>query len=214
MLPQITPLHCAVFWFLTQLPVLMKLWQKPHPRLFTSAVLYTTMCSFMTLWHVHEKAILMVVVPLSLIGLENLKISRFMCFFTVLCNFSLFPLLPRTQETPVKVLLLLMNYLFMNMVLDGETRSRQKGSMFAETGIRLYRMERFYLIGCIGVFLLGGLQPVIFPRFQFLPLIAYSVYCAFGMIYGWIYLYKIFNTKWHLMVGSRDSEEEDSSYDS
>jgi len=214
MLFQITPLHCAVLWLLTQLPVLMKLWQKPHPRLFTSAVLYTTMCSYMTLWHVHEKAILMVIVPLSLIGLENLKLSRFICFFTVVCNFSLFPLLPRTQETPIKVLLLLMNYLFMKSVLDGETRNQQRVSMFAETGIRLYRMERFYLMGCMAVFLFGGLQPLLWPRFEFLPLIAYSVYCAFGMIGGWIYLYRIFNTKWHLIAGSQESDEDDIDFSS
>jgi len=168
----------------------------------------------MTLWHVHEKAILMVIVPLSLIGLENLKISRFICFFTVVCNFSLFPLLPRMQETPIKVLLLLMNYLFMKSVLDGETRNQQKVSMFAETGIRLYRMERFYLMGCLAVFLFGGLQPLLWPRFEFLPLIAYSVYCAFGMIGGWIYLYKIFNTKWHLIVGSQESDEDDLNFSS
>ncbi len=44
-------------------------------------------------WHVHEKAILMVILPLSLIALEDAFQSRMFVVLSTVGHFSLFPLL-------------------------------------------------------------------------------------------------------------------------
>lgn len=65
-----------------------------------------TLCgyaAFMFGWHVHEKAILLIIVPSSLLALKD---RRYLAAFTPLAvagHFSLFPLLYTVAEFPLKV---------------------------------------------------------------------------------------------------------------
>jgi alpha-1,3-glucosyltransferase len=64
MLPPITPGVTALVTLLSMIPSLAMLWRRPRPSSFTSAIVYAAMCSFMLGWHVHEKAILLALIPL------------------------------------------------------------------------------------------------------------------------------------------------------
>lgn len=66
----------------------------------------TTLCayaSFLFGWHVHEKAILLVIIPFSLIALKDRRHLGAFRPLAVAGHVSLFPLLFTTPEFPVKV---------------------------------------------------------------------------------------------------------------
>ncbi|KAH6580818.1 hypothetical protein BASA61_009401 [Batrachochytrium salamandrivorans] len=64
-LPAITPFHTVLLTIASQLPILVKLWFNPKPIRFLDAIILCGFGSYMLGWHVHEKAILLVLIPLS-----------------------------------------------------------------------------------------------------------------------------------------------------
>jgi alpha-1,3-glucosyltransferase len=64
-LPNITPLMTICLTGLTMLPALAKLWTlNKHPSNFLRCIVLCALSSFLFGWHVHEKAILMAIIPL------------------------------------------------------------------------------------------------------------------------------------------------------
>lgn len=121
--------------------------------------------------------------------------------------YSLFPLLYEAQEYPIKVLLLTLHVLIMwfgfsslfsNTTVastyakgkKGDDKARLKGSSGAICkGISLNWIEKIYLLGLLLVEVWGQfLHPVFLGnRLPFLPLMMISIYCAFGMMYSWMW---------------------------
>ncbi|XP_076340388.1 ALG6/ALG8 family glucosyltransferase xit isoform X2 [Tachypleus tridentatus] len=109
MLPSIAPTTTMVLTILSILPALWNLWQKPgNPWLFLRCVILCAFGSFLYGWHVHEKAILLVLLPLTPLSLLWMADAQIFAFLTPVALFSLFPLLHEEAETPGKILLLLM----------------------------------------------------------------------------------------------------------
>jgi alpha-1,3-glucosyltransferase len=92
-LPTIKPIVTLVSTVLTMLPVLGSVFKDPYPKTFLPALNYVMMCSFMLGWHVHEKAILMLTIPLGLQALSSKFYLDFYTFIAMTGHFSLFPLL-------------------------------------------------------------------------------------------------------------------------
>lgn len=80
-LPTVTPWHTLVLTLVTQLvilsrccrccifshicqPILYQLWKNPKPSKFMEALILCGFSSFLFGWHVHEKAILLMLIPL------------------------------------------------------------------------------------------------------------------------------------------------------
>jgi len=63
-LPNVKPIHTFVITIVFQSVFLVKLWRTPTYRSFVTALTLCGYTSFMFGWHVHEKAILLVLVPL------------------------------------------------------------------------------------------------------------------------------------------------------
>ena len=61
------------------------------------------MCSFMLGFHVHEKAILTVLIPLALNAADNRVAASEYMFVSTVGTYALFPLLFTAQEYPIKV---------------------------------------------------------------------------------------------------------------
>lgn len=85
---------------------------------FIGSVTLCGYASFLFGWHVHEKAILLVIIPFSLIAVKN---RRFLSAFGPLAvagHVSLFPLLFTTPEWPIKTVYTLAWLIIFLMAFD------------------------------------------------------------------------------------------------
>lgn len=179
MLPSVSPPVAMILTGLSMLPCLVMLWRSPNsPWQFVRALVLCGFSSFMFGWHVHEKAVLMMVLPLGLLCLVRKAEAQVFWFLSVVGHFSLFPLFFTPQEAPIKVLALLLHALFTLQVLRG-----QWGPSLCNP------MECLFLLGLLPLFLLLEAGPGrlgLGEGLPFLPLMAVSVYCALGVMYSWV----------------------------
>ena len=188
-LPSISPLATLISTLLTMLPCLINLWLKPRDsKRFLKALVLCAYGSFMFGWHVHEKAVLLITIPLSLLSLDSRTYGRIFILVSTAGNLSLFPLLFQPAETPIKVILMLM-YTFFTFWAFSKVlcSSRNKEN---QPLLRWY--ENVYLCGLIlleiyKLFIHNALGFAV--KFPFLPLLLTSVYCAFGIMWSWLLFY-------------------------
>ncbi|KAI9310274.1 glycosyltransferase family 57 protein [Dichotomocladium elegans] len=179
-LPDITAAHTVVLTLIAQLAVLQKLWRQPSHVNFVAALTLCGFASFLFGWHVHEKAILIVLIPFSLVAVSSTLHLRAFIILSVSGIYSLFPLLFTVAETPIKILFSLT---WGCVVFSGMTNH-------IKVPIRsiLKPIEVLYLTGFALLQLYTGvIHEIVFPaRLEFLPLLMTSVYCAAGVMYGWV----------------------------
>ncbi|KAI4365282.1 hypothetical protein MLD38_021279 [Melastoma candidum] len=146
--------------------------------------------------------------PLAVVAVQSLEDAKHFFWLSIVSCRSLFPLLYQAQEYPIKVLLLLLSTILMftgfSALFDADkaseaskasalgkggqskksrsTRAKKRGFAFGWT-------VRAYLLGIIIVELWGQfLYPYLFgDKFPFMPIMMVSVYCAFGIVYSWIW---------------------------
>ncbi|PVU96535.1 hypothetical protein BB561_001137 [Smittium simulii] len=63
-LPDIEPSWTFIITILSQLPYLVRAWKNPKPNNLIASIIGCALSSFMFGWHVHEKAVLLYLVPL------------------------------------------------------------------------------------------------------------------------------------------------------
>ena len=106
MLPSITPLVTFILTAVMMVPCLIKLWtMKNRENLgnnFIRAIVICATTSFMFGWHVHEKAILMAIIPLTLLSVVDRFEAGSTIFLGIVGHYSLFPLLFKPELTLVK----------------------------------------------------------------------------------------------------------------
>ncbi|PNJ51096.1 ALG8 isoform 14, partial [Pongo abelii] len=165
-------------------PSIFCLWFKPQgPRGFLRCLTLCALSSFMFGWHVHEKAILLAILPMSLLSVGKAGDASIFLILTTTGHYSLFPLLFTAPELPIKILLMLLFTIY--SISSLKTLFRKEKPLFNW-------METFYLLG------LGPLEvccEFVFPftswkvKYPFIPLLLTSVYCAVGITYAWFKLY-------------------------
>lgn len=134
-------------------------------------------------YHVHEKAIMTAIIPLTLVAttsIENARLFIRTCMFGV---FGLFPLLFQPEELLIKAFLFLT---WMLVALYGfESLLFKDGKDTLLTNIDMVTIT---VLSCVFIFM-EVIHPVMFmPRgkLEFLPLMTTSVVCAIGLFYCWI----------------------------
>jgi alpha-1,3-glucosyltransferase len=85
-------------------PALIKLFLHPTPTTFLGALTLTAYSSFLFGWHVHEKAILLVIIPFLLLCLHDRRHLGAFRPLAVAGHVSLFPLLFTFSEFPIKTI--------------------------------------------------------------------------------------------------------------
>ncbi|MCD9641157.1 hypothetical protein HAX54_027103 [Datura stramonium] len=194
-LPRVTPIITFSIVLLAISPCLVKAWRDPQPRMITRWIAYAYTCGFMFGWHIHEKASLHFVIPLAIIAFKSVEDAKHYFYLSIVSCYSLFPLLFEAQEYPIKVLLLLLHATLMWIGFSSHfTTTKRKAD---ETEQTRYDKTRFiigwfgklYLLGLLAVEIYGQfVHPILFAeRLPFLPLMMISIYCAFGMMYSWIW---------------------------
>ncbi|KAF8639779.1 hypothetical protein AX17_001039 [Amanita inopinata Kibby_2008] len=196
-IPNIQPVHTFITTVLFQSICLIKLWMTPTYKSFLTSLTLCGYSSFLFGWHVHEKAILLVLIPLSLIAAERHAYFRTFVIASVAGIFSLFPLLFTPAESIVKVIYAIIWITFIYVPLSKRVYEFPKSPIY----VFLDMAEKFYLAGFPVLLLFVNLFPLLANRtrdgsqshvgtgssvavMEFLPLMATSVYCAIGLVWG------------------------------
>lgn len=173
-LPDITPIVTFILTILFITPCLIKLWRTKNSYDFVRSLVLCSLTAFLFGWHVHEKAILMPIVPLSLLAVLFENEARLFFLLSVTGYFSLFPLLPPGLETPIKYVFLLIHVNYCCCYLF---KKRLKSFISS--------LELVYILGFIPISLIINLLPIFYPELMFLPLLITSAYCGIGITYCW-----------------------------
>mmetsp|Transcript_26925 Transcript_26925/g.45820 ORF Transcript_26925/g.45820 Transcript_26925/m.45820 type:complete len:584 (-) Transcript_26925:829-2580(-) len=151
---------------------------------FVHGVVFSSFSAFMLGFHVHEKAIMTAIIPLTLLATTSCYSARLFIRTSYLGIFALLPLLFRTEELLLKVALYV-TWLSGAIFTLESVVPKGKGS---ETLLTLFDYMAFFIMTCLLVFM-EVIHPIVFlpsGRFEFLPLMATSVACGIGLLYCWM----------------------------
>ncbi|GAA5813364.1 hypothetical protein MFLAVUS_006842 [Mucor flavus] len=179
-LPTIEALHTMIITVVVQLVVLQKLWRKPTFDNFLSSLTLCAFASYLFGWHVHEKAIMIVLIPYGLMAANSKANLRALIILSAAGIVSLYPLLFQPTETPIKITLTLLWFCAVIPALAYHVQTPLKNLLSA--------IEVNYLYGLIFLqFYTGFVHDMMFGSGQlpFLPLMITSLYCSIGILYGW-----------------------------
>ncbi|XP_011554360.3 probable dolichyl pyrophosphate Glc1Man9GlcNAc2 alpha-1,3-glucosyltransferase [Plutella xylostella] len=204
-LPTVRPAATFVLTAVSMLPALVHLWNLCADKRyrgvnFVRCITLCATCSFMFGWHVHEKAILMILIPLSFLSVLGEDDGRMFLILSTVGHYSLFPLLYPTNLLGIKVMMLLTHcaVAFGNLPSLYEKYPKQKKK--DRIPILLPMLSFFETMYIYGFFVLFMYENVVHPAWglhktlPFLPLMLTSVYCWVGVFYFWISYYYYFLT--------------------
>ncbi|CAF1436287.1 unnamed protein product [Adineta steineri] len=189
-LPSITPTMTFILTFIFMIPSLIRLFRYCSKRTFLETVILCALTSFLFGWHVHEKAILISIIPLSLLAFDSREHARYFLLLSSFGGFSLFPLIFTGPEIPIKIGLFIAYTTFLFYIL-GEVHG-DRGSTF--TLPLLNRFETLSVVLLVPLCLyVECLHTVLHIDriLSFLPLLLISIYCSIFIIYCWIRLHRI-----------------------
>ncbi|XP_015930269.1 dolichyl pyrophosphate Glc1Man9GlcNAc2 alpha-1,3-glucosyltransferase [Parasteatoda tepidariorum] len=182
-LPTISSNISLVFTLISLLPMIWLVWKKPGtPKVFLNSIILCSFGTFLFGYHVHEKAILLIILPLTISAVLHKEEVGIYAFLSILGHFSLFPLLHEEGETLLKVFLLLLHAVYMFSSLGQLHNFKQQHSLLSKVELSylggLVLLQLFYSFGSK----LSNLE----TKLPFLPLMLISTYCALGVLYIWI----------------------------
>ncbi|PGH23737.1 dolichyl pyrophosphate Glc1Man9GlcNAc2 alpha-1,3-glucosyltransferase [Polytolypa hystricis UAMH7299] len=183
-LPEITKEHTFALTFLFQLLPLLKLWFNPDWDTFIGAVTLSAYSSFLFGWHVHEKAILLILLPFSLLALKDRRYFSAFRPLSVAGLVSLFPLLFDAAEFPIKTLYTILWLVVFLFAFDRLAPAPERK--------RVFLLDRFSLaydgVAIPLIVYCSLVHGWMFgkERFEFLPLMFMSAYAAVGVVGSWV----------------------------
>ncbi|KAI3337626.1 glycosyltransferase family 57 protein [Xylariaceae sp. AK1471] len=182
-LPEITPRLCFALTVLFQSIPLVKLFARPSWDAFIGAVTLCGYASFLFGWHVHEKAILLVLIPFSLIALKDRRHLSAFRPLAVSGHVSLFPLLFTPAEFPIKTVYTIFWLVLFLMGFDRLAPASKRPRFFL-----FDRLTIIYIAVSIPLIVYCSLlHQVIFGKsYEFLPLMFMSSYSALGVVVSWV----------------------------
>jgi alpha-1,3-glucosyltransferase len=182
-LPDISPRVCFLLTLLFQVIPLTKLFLTPTWENFISSVTLCGFASFLFGWHVHEKAILLVIIPFSLVALKDRRHLGAFRPLAVAGHVSLFPLLFTPAEFPIKTVYTIFWLILFLMAFDRLALASSRPRFFL-----FDRFSTFYIAFSIPLILYSSLlHGIIFGKsYEFLPLMFTSTYSAIGVVGSWI----------------------------
>lgn len=188
-LPTITPKITFVLTLFYMVMALIPLFFQPTWRRFVGALTLCGYASFLFGWHVHEKAILVVIWPFTFIAARD-KVLQAPFNLVVAAGFVLlFPLIFTPSEWGVKVIYTALWYLIFFFNFNKVARIPKQTTLPGT--VAMDRLINMYILGLIPLIVfttflevLEGKYPVL-ARAEFLKLMITLVYCAVGVISSW-----------------------------
>lgn len=156
---------------------------QPSWEAFIGAVTLCGYASFLFGWHVHEKAILLVIIPFSLIALKDRRYLGAFRPLAVSGHVSLFPLLFTGAEFPIKAVYTVFWLTLFLLTFDRLAPPSPRP--------RVFLFDRFTLLYiAVAIPLItycSLLHSLVFgAKYEFLPLMFISSYSAVGVVGSWI----------------------------
>lgn len=205
-LPEVQPKLTFFLTLFYQVLALIPLFIYPTFDRFLASLTLCGYSSFLFGWHVHEKAILLIIFPFSFLILKDRRLYSSFMPLAVAGYISLFPLIFTSAETLLKsfytfVWLVMFFYSFNHLVTVGTFKKR------------VFLLDRVILIYLVGFVPLLVFTSIIlsysFKNYQFLGLMAISVYCSIGVIGSWTgfsWLYFFDDELWRPLEGQQKDE--------
>ncbi|KAH8696698.1 glucosyltransferase [Talaromyces proteolyticus] len=191
-LPQISKEQTFALTFIFQLLCLIKLWVRPDWDTFIGAITLCGYASFLFGWHVHEKAVLLIIIPFSLIALKDRRYLGAFRPLAVAGHVSLFPLLFTATEFPIKTVYTIFWLILFLFAFDRVAPVPERPRVFL-----LDRFSSLYITISIPLILYCSLiHQIVFGlnRYEFVPLMFMSAYSALGVVGSWIGFMVVFFT--------------------
>lgn len=164
---------------------MVKVWRNPGCwDTFVGAITLCGYASFLFGWHVHEKAILLIIIPFSLIALKDRRYFSAFRPLAVAGHVSLFPLLFTAADFPLKTGYTVLWLLLFLFVFDQVAPVPERPRIFV-----FDRLSLLYLTVSIPLIIYCSLgHQLIFgwDRLEFLPLMFMSSYSALGVVGSWV----------------------------
>ena len=174
---------CLVLTLFFQAIPLIKLFINPTWDAFVGGVVLCGYSSFLFSWHVHEKAVLLVIIPFSLIALRDRRYLTAFRPLAVAGHVSLFPLLFTPMEYPIKTIYTIFWFVLVLMAFDRIAPASNRRRFFL-----FDRFTTLYIAISIPLILYCSLvhQIVFGKTYEFLPLMFISSYSAIGVVGSWL----------------------------
>lgn len=182
-LPEISAAMCSILALATMFPPLVKLFVNASWENFVGAVTLCAYSSFLFGYHVHEKAILLVIIPFSLIALKDRRYFGAFRPLAVAGHVSLFPLLFTPAEFPIKTIYTIFWLILFLMAFDRLAPASKRPRFFL-----FDRANTLYIAVSIPLITYCSLiHEIVFGKsYEFLPLMFTSSYAAVGVVGSWI----------------------------
>jgi len=184
-LPEVKFSFTLLLMVVSMIPPLFLLWNVPTAHTLTTTIAFCAMCSFMFGWHVHEKAILIALIPLSLTCFDSYSQSMTFLIAGPTASVSIFPLLPGGLEVIIKLSFSYIHNLMLLLFLHDETRARMHSRNIAFHGFAKGMPWKYWFLSraVSSAALLSIILPFLFPKYEFLPQMLISVTCAVANIF-------------------------------
>ena len=134
-------------------------------------------------WHVHEKAILLVIIPFSLLALKDRRYLGAFRPLAVAGHVSLFPLLFTAAEFPVKTSYTVFWLVLFLLIFDRLAPVSSQPRVFL-----LDRFSLLYITISVPLIIYCAvLHELLFgAKYEFIPLMFTSSYSAIGVVGSWV----------------------------
>ncbi|CCF57891.1 hypothetical protein KAFR_0D02440 [Kazachstania africana CBS 2517] len=195
-LPQISPKLTFLLTLFYQILAVIPLLFDPSFKRFMGSLTLCGMASYLFGWHVHEKAIMLVIIPFSFLVVFD---RRLLISFTLVSSagyVSLFPLLYENADFLIKTLYTFVwctIYFFAIRKTTKLSSSVERRRFFLDRIAIIYICLMLPTVFIIHFFDVMKWKYPLFEKFEFLGLMTYSVYCGIAILSSWIGLSWLYN---------------------
>ncbi len=210
-LPDITPRITFLLTLFYDLISLIPLFINPSYEKFIACLTLCGYSSFLFGYHVHEKAILLVIFPFTLIVPLSKRLLGSFSILVISGYISLFPLLFTSGEYLIKIIYTYIWIIIFLKLFENICDYSNSNSNTTSLNLRIFYFDRllnWYKFGfipllisltlifdikilrLISLFNLGPINEIILKinleKYEFLKLMLISTYCSIGVIMSWI----------------------------
>lgn len=196
MLPQITPKLTFLLTIFYQILAVVPVLFDPSFKRFIGSLTLCGMSSFLFGWHVHEKAILLVIIPFSFLVIFDRRLLLPFMLVTSSGYVSLFPLLFENADFLVKCLytyVWCLIYFFSIRKTTKISSSIERRVFFMDRLAITYICALLPMVFSLQLVNLLSYKYAFLQRFEFLSLMTYSFYCSIGVLASWVGLSWLYN---------------------